>query len=116
MNLVNSGKDKTSITRLRGVYQIPCSCGNYYICRSHQNLGTRLQQNNKSIEKALKSRNSSVSFDSALSNYILENPNHCVLFDETILISSDLGIKQTVREAIEIKRNLNNNEDHTAFP
>ena len=31
------------------------------------------------------------------------------LFDETILISNDLGIKQTVGEAIEIKRNLNNN-------
>ena len=31
------------------------------------------------------------------------------LFDETILISDDLGIKQTVHEAIEIKRNLNNN-------
>ena len=39
----------------------------------------------------------------------MENSNHYVLFEETILFSSDLGIKQTVREAIEIKRNLNNN-------
>ena len=109
MNLLNSGKDKTPVTRLRGVYQIPCSCGNYYIGRTHQNLGTRLQQHKESIEKALKSRNNSISFDSALSNHIFENPNHYVLFDETILISNDLGIKQTVREAIEIKRNLNNN-------
>ena len=110
MNLVNSGKDKTPITRLRGVYQIPCSCGNYYIGRTHQNLGTRLQQHKESIEKALKSKNNSISFDSALSSHIFENPNHYVLFDETILISNDLGIKQTVREAIEIKRNLNNNK------
>ena len=75
----------------------------------HQNLGTRLQQHKESIEKALKSRNNSISSDSALSNHIFENPNHYVLFDETILISNDLGIKQTVREAIEIKQNLNNN-------
>ena len=109
MNLINSGKDKTPITRLRGVYQMPCSCGNYYIGRTHQNLGTRLQQHKESIEKALKSKNNSISFDSALSNHIFENPNHFVLFDETILISNDLGIKETVHEAIEIKRNLNNN-------
>ena len=110
MNLFNSDKDKIPVTRLRGVYQIPCSYGNYYIGRTHQNLGTRLQQHKESIEKAFKSKNSSISFDSALSNHIYENPNHYVLFDETILISNDLGIKQTVREAIEIKRNLNNNK------
>ena len=109
MNLVHSGKDKTPITRLRGVYQIPCSCGNYYIGRTHQNLESRLQQHKESIEKALKSKNNSVSFDSALSNHIFKNPNHYVLFDETILISNDQGIKQTVREAIEIKQNLYNN-------
>ena len=38
MNFLNSGKDKTPVTRLRGVYQIPCSFGNYYIGRTHQNL------------------------------------------------------------------------------
>jgi len=68
-----------------------------------------LQQHKESIEKALKSKNNSISFDSALSNRIFLNPNHYVLFDETILINNDLGIKQTVREAIAIKRNLNNN-------
>ena len=31
MNLLNFGKDKTPVTRLRGMYQIPCSCGNCYI-------------------------------------------------------------------------------------
>ena len=50
-----------------------------------------------------------ISFDSALSNHIFENPNHYILFDETILISNDLGIKQSVHEAIKIKQNLNNN-------
>ena len=105
MNLLNSVKDKSPVTRLRGVYQIPCICGIYYIGRTHQNLGTRLQQHKESIEKASTSRNNSISFDSALRNHIFENPNHYVLFDETILISNDLG---TVREAIEMKRNLNN--------
>ena len=51
MNLVNSGKGKTPITRLRGVYQIPCSCENYYIGQTHQNLGTRLQQHKKVLKK-----------------------------------------------------------------
>ena len=91
------------------MYYIPFICGNYYIGRTHRNLGTRLQQHKESIEKALKSRNKSISIDSALSNHIFENPNHYVLFDETILISNDLGIKQTVRKAIEIKWNLSNN-------
>ena len=76
MNLLNFGKDKTPVTRLRGVSQIPCSCGNYYIGRIHQNLGTRIYQHKESIEKALKSKNSNTSFDSALSNHILENTNH----------------------------------------
>ena len=89
-NLLNSGKDKTPVTRIRGVYQIPCSCGNYYIGQTQQNLGTRLLQHKKSIEKALKSKNNSISFDSALSNHIFENPKHYVLFDETILIRNDL--------------------------
>ena len=40
---------------------------------------------------------------------MFENQNHYVLLDKTIGISNDLGIKQTVREAIEIERNLNNN-------
>ena len=109
MNLLNYGKDKTPVTRLRGVYQIPCSCGNYYIGRTHQNLGTSVKQHKESTEKALKYRNNSISFDSVLSNRIFENPNHYALFDEIIITSNDLGIKQTVREAIEIKRNLNNN-------
>jgi len=93
MNLLSSGKDKTPVIRLRGVYQTPCSCGNYYIGRTHQNLGTRLQQHKESIEKALKSRNNSISFDSGLSNHISKNTNHYVLFHETILIGNDLGIQ-----------------------
>jgi len=72
MSLLNSGKDKTPVTRLRRVYQIPCSCGNYYIGRTHQNLGTRLEEYKESIEKALKSKSSSIYFDSDLSNHILK--------------------------------------------
>jgi len=66
------------------VYPIPCSCGNYDIGLTHQNLGTRLQQRKESIEKALKFKNSSISFDSALSNHIFENLNHYVLFNKTV--------------------------------
>ena len=67
MNILNSVKDKTPMTR-----QIPCSCGNYYISQTHQNVGTRLQQHKEGIEKALKSKNSLISFDSTLSKNIFK--------------------------------------------
>ena len=43
IHLLNSGKDKTPVTRQRGVYQIPCVCQNYYVGRTHQDLEKRLQ-------------------------------------------------------------------------
>ena len=51
----------------------------------------------------------SVSFDSDLSSHVFENPSHKVLFEESAIISNDLGIKQVVREAIEIRLKINNN-------
>jgi len=41
---LNSSKDKTPVTRQRGVYQISCDCGKYYVGRTHQNLEKRLQE------------------------------------------------------------------------
>ena len=38
INLLNSGKDKTPVTRQRDVYEIPCDCGKFYVERTHQNL------------------------------------------------------------------------------
>ena len=109
INFLNSGKDKTPVTRQRGVYQIPCDCGKYYIGRTHQNLEKRIQQHKDDIVKALNSNISTVSSDSALGSHIFENPNHNILFDESALISNDLGIKQVVRESIEIRLKINNN-------
>ena len=40
---------------------------------------------------------------------MFENPSHKILFEESALISNDLGIKQVVREAIEIRLKINNN-------
>ena len=109
INFLNSGKDKTPVTRQRGVYQIPCDCGKYYVGRTHQNLEKRIQQHKDDIVKALNSNISTVSSDSALGSHIFENPNHNILFDESALISNDLGIKQVVRESIEIRLKINNN-------
>jgi len=50
-----------------------------------------------------------VSFDSSLSCHDFENSRHKTLFKESALISNDLGIKQVVREAIEIRLKINNN-------
>ena len=109
MNFLNSGKDITPVTRQRGVYQIPCDCGHFYVGRTHQNLEKRLQQHKDDITKALNSNSTNISFDSALSSHIYDNPSHKMLFEETCLISNDLGIKQVVREAIEIKIKINSN-------
>ena len=50
-----------------------------------------------------------VSFDSALSSHVFKNPSHRILFEESVISSNDLGIKQVVREAIEIRLKINNN-------
>ena len=55
MNFLNSGRDKISVTRKRGVYQLPCDYGNPYVGRTHQNLEKRLQEHKDDIIKALNS-------------------------------------------------------------
>ena len=107
--LLNSGKDKTPVTRQRGVYQIPCDCGKFCVGRIHQNFEKRLQQRKDDITKALNSNIASAYFDSALSSNVFENPSQKILFEESALISNFLGIKQVVQEAIEIRLKINNN-------
>ena len=109
INLLNSGKDKTPFTHQRGVYQIPCDCGKFDVGRTNQNFEKRLQQHKDDITKAVNSDTTSVSFDSALSSHVFESPSHKILFEEFAIISNDLGIKQVVREAIEIRLKINNN-------
>ena len=110
INLLHFDKDKTSVTHQRGVYQIPCDCGKFYVGKTHQNFEKRPQQHKDSIAKAQISNNiTSISFDSALSSHVFENPSHKILFEESAIISNDLGIKQVVREAIEIRLEINNN-------
>ena len=75
----------------------------YYVGRTHQNLEKRLRQHKGNITKALNSNIANVSFYSALSSHVFENPSHKILFEEFALISNDLDIKQVVREAIEIR-------------
>ena len=108
MNFLIPGKDKTPITRQSGVYQIPCECGKYYIGKSHQNSENHLQQHKDDITKALNSNIANVSFDSALTRHVFENSSHKILFEESAIISNDLGIKQVAREAIEIRLKIDN--------
>jgi hypothetical protein len=61
------------------------------------------------IDKALNFNIATVSFDFALGSHAFENPSHKIIFDEYALISNDLGLKQVVREAIEIRLKINNN-------
>ena len=65
-NLLNSSKDKTPITHQRGVYQIPCDCGKFYVGRIPQNFEKRLQQHKDDITKAL---NSSIAITKITKNH-----------------------------------------------
>ena len=103
MNFLNSGKDKTPVTHQRGAYQIPCDWGNYYGGRTHQNFRKRVDQRKDDITKALNYTSANISLQYALSSQVFDNPNHKILFEYTSLINNDKGIKQVVREAIEIK-------------
>ena len=91
--LLYCGKDETPVTRQSGVYQIPCDCGKFYAGRTHQNFEKRLQEHKGGITKALNSSIAAVSFDSALSSDVFENPCHKILFEESALIANDLGMK-----------------------
>ena len=88
---------------------MPCDCGKFSVGRTHQNLEKRLQQHKDDITEALNSNITSVSFDFALSSHVFENPSYKILFEESAIISNGLGIKQVVREAIEIRLEINNN-------
>ena len=85
INLLNFGKNKTPVTRQRGVYQIPCDCGKFYVGRTHQHFEKPLQKNKDDITKALNSTITSVSFDSALSSHVFKNPSHKILFKESTI-------------------------------
>jgi len=47
--------------------------------------------------------------DSTWNSHVFENPSNKILFEESALVSNDLGIKQEVQEAIEIRLKINNN-------
>ena len=99
----------TPVTRRREAYRMPFDCGKYYAGRTHQNLEKRLQHHKDDITKALNSTNANASFDSALSSHVFENPSTKILFEGSTLFSNGVGIKQVVREAIEIRLKTNNN-------
>ena len=61
----NSGKDKTDSMIGIGIYRVQCSCEKFYIGRTYQQLGERLQEHKISIAKSLKFENKNDRFDSA---------------------------------------------------
>ena len=85
-NFFSSGKDKTDPILGSDAYRIPCSCGKFYIGRTHQQLGERVHENKISIDKSLGLENKIDNFDSALAQHIYKNPDHLVLFEEATLI------------------------------
>ena len=100
---LNSGKDITRNILSSGVYSIPCSCGKFYIGRTHQQFVERFIEHRNSIDNALKFTKPPESFTSALAEHIFFNSDHFVQFEEATAISNDKGFTQWALEALEIK-------------
>ena len=88
-NFLNSGKDITRNSLASGVYSIPCSCGKFYVGRTHQQFVVRFIEPWNSIENALKFAKSPESFTSTWAKHIFFNLDHFVQFEEAIAISND---------------------------
>ena len=102
-SFLNSGKDLTRGDLVSGVYKIPCSCGKFYIGRTHQQFIERFIEHRNSIEKTLQLRKPPETFVSALAEHTFFLSR---TFDEATAISSDRGFSQWAREAIEIKKHI----------
>ena len=102
-SFLNCGKALTRGDLVFGVCKIPCSCGKFYIGRTHNNLCkiywvSQLNRKNPTIKKA------SWNFFLALAEHTFFHREHFIQFDEATAISNDRGFSQWAREAIEIKK------------
>ena len=97
-----SGKDLTQGDLVSGMYKIPCSCGKFCICRTHQQFIDGFIEQSKSIEKTLQLSKPPEIFVSALAEHTFFHPGHFIQFDEAIT----RGFSQWAREAIEIKKHM----------
>ena len=88
------------------MYKIPCSCGKFYIGRTHQQFIERFIEHRNSIEKTLQLRKPPETFVSALAEPTFFHPEHFIQFDEATAISNDRGFSKWAREAIEIKKHM----------
>ena len=74
------------------VYQINCSCGEFYIGQTQRNLITRLNDHNPAI---------STSNDTDVTKHLWQNPDHHIDFNYPIVLSNasnwrKLLIKETL--------------------
>jgi len=101
---LNNGKDKVPRNIQQGVYKIPCSCGKFYVGRTQQNLKNRLQQHKYAIDCSLRQNKKPDTFESAIAGHVYNFPHHSILFDQTKIIDKSVGLLQSFREIIEIKK------------
>jgi len=105
-SFLNSGKDLTRGDLVSGMHKIPCSCGKFYIGRTHQQFTEKFIEHLNSIEKTLQLRKPPETFVSTLAEHTFFYPEHFIQFDETTAISNDRGFSQWAREAIEIEKHI----------
>ena len=79
------------------IYNINCSCGENYIGETGRPLAKRIEEHKASVRKADQK--------SAISEHLLENPNHRINWDDiTKLTTRTTTIERKLTEAIYIKR------------
>ncbi|MCG8430931.1 MAG: hypothetical protein MJA29_07150, partial [Candidatus Omnitrophica bacterium] len=94
-----SGKNIPKSDNPKGVvYQIPCSCCESYIGETGRPLNTRIKEHKASTKHQ--------NLKSAISEHILEHPDHNILWDsvKTICVNKHNHTQRKLLEAINIKR------------
>jgi hypothetical protein len=69
----------------------PCSCGKFYIGRTHQQFLERFIEDCNSIEKTLELSKPPKTFVYTLAEHAFFHPEHFVQFDEDRTISNNRG-------------------------
>lgn len=81
------------------IYQIPCDCASKYIGETSRPLKTRLKEHSSSANNQ--------DMKSALSEHLINNPGHRIMWDSTITLATNITNwrKRKLQEAIAIRRN-----------
>ena len=92
------GSNKTRAEHRGCVYKINCDCGSSYIGETGRPFNLRLKEHITSVDK--------LDQKSALSEHIINNPNHSIIWQQPEILASNITNwrKRKLLESINIRR------------